>query len=1667
MIESNVINWLDFGDSAQNIDIYSKKGILLFFKFYRELIKNKFFPISVNIFFMIIFFIQLWTITIITVSSEGDIILEILDYLKKVTVFYEIITNELNYKKILIISITLILFDFILIVFTLLMMKKINVYPIIIVINLLNLAIYYYFTGPSITIFLINTLCQDGTHLYLGLPCYTKSHLNFFILSIIMLLLSILISFIYSFYCCEIDLITTNINSSISRINCNYELFCLVSKIIIFFLGSFVRINNNNIILIVYEVLIFLNCLIMSIYIYKYVYYYNHLINYLNYFGWLFSTWFSFCVLLKTLFHLECITNLIIIGWILITISLYKTYKMNEHSLITEYNIFEFKSLKFLEMYKNILLNKLREKNNYKSKIFLFGIIKKFEEVANNNPELNYQYHKLLNDKFLTKKYNKEDDLPILSIIYILYSFYLEKFVDKEEITLHFGYFLINNFNNPTFAMLLCSKLKNSSHKCLYYKYLLIEDIKKYLIYKLNKNSNKESIKHVQIGSVILYYLYIYLFKIKIYDAICNQIDYFDLLKSCITTNKTTENFLKSGKIILKSREEILTIWEKIIELNPFSDDYQKDYLIYLDTIIQDELLSREECKKYMLLKNSKINEKNNIYHRMFLTNTSSILLVDGYMINGKILYASQNFSYLFMYNSKELLNITIDDLLPNVIQTFHKELVNEALKFSNISYIYNAPKESLLKNKNSGLFNIKLFVKPVPNLNYGLIYYSFIQKINDPKFVILLDKDLKISGYTEMSQTGSSFTISNGFNITPSIIGYNIGLIIPDILPLIEYKNDEFIINKKNYELKGYLYPVEKVKEIKNKLDIILAKIKLNRLNDNNIQGEIENDQDIINSEFKELIKELNNQKIKPFSIFYKIQLFTFLEGKFKYYRVYINADIISNNENESLAKDIIEKEDEIKDNKNEYKSSISIKSKNNKKIILKINDIKSKNAVNVNDNDNSQLTLNGNNNNNNNNGNNQMTNNLEKKMQSNTNNIIENNEEENNKNYDLNNNDSFQYYDSNPYKYNSFNRLKNDILNKKEAYPLKIMFYLSFLFIIMCILFMIFDLYQNKAAFERLDKFLSDNLFFKNSKIVCASLYINGVNIRWASHSLFLNSKMCLFGDFFHFYEVLLTNNLEFLEKQKNDASSLEEDFKPILKKKNQIGLNVYKFKENEKYDFNFDNIVTFLINIGIKMIDTYTEYKPNDCKKIPKELELSEINLKNLIEMSYYIYNSTMDGYIGEEKTKKINQKFNRFPVSLVFFGIICLILLFFYIHYSLTMYNIEIYFLEKLINFTSTNFDNYIKKIDEIKKKLRNENNEDEDKGDDMDFNEGETKRKDEEEGFENIEEKKVNEKEEKRKKKSKHGNKQSKILQQRKKKLIMMKSHFSKSNIFFGIRMFIIMLSSLIYYIISMVMKNSSKISYLNFDLVCNSIFQVYKDSFDISLKIKTQLEIYENSLINCKTIGNFEKMKIPKLDEIDTPTIENSVFQITESSDFKGSTLEKFQTLFNKDSCTIISYEPLEYRICENFWSGVLLRGMEQAIIHMGVIIGNILDEVENLNDIKNNKSLYDLMAGSSFIEYEQFLEYFLLRAYNETSLILNDLREQKINAIISKMKILLIIYIIISFVLFGLFLYNIFVSKHLFNSFLNFICILPVKYIAEDESFYEEIIKFGKKYFF
>ena len=66
----------------------------------------------------------------------------------------------------------------------------------------------------------------------------------------------------------------------------------------------------------------------------------------------------------------------------------------------------------------------------------------------------------------------------------------------------------------------------------------------------------------------------------------------------------------------------------------------------------------------------------------LFIKETTSILLLDGSSIKSRIIYYTPNFQNLFNYLPKEILNSTIHDLMPNCVASFHKDLVNDALKF-------------------------------------------------------------------------------------------------------------------------------------------------------------------------------------------------------------------------------------------------------------------------------------------------------------------------------------------------------------------------------------------------------------------------------------------------------------------------------------------------------------------------------------------------------------------------------------------------------------------------------------------------------------------------------------------------------------------------------------------------------------------------------------------------------------------------------------------------------------------------------------------------------------------------------------------------------------------------------------------------------------------------
>ena len=294
MIDTNIIEWLDFGDSTQKIDAYMLAYKKKLFRFFCELLKNKKFP-NIEIIFMIIYFIQLMIIILIF-DEKNEFIISILLYLKNIFLFSEIIDDEEIYKKTLIIISTIIIIDILLMFIIMLSIKYFKPYLILVLINFINIAIFYYLLSPCIIIGLLPFWCENNQHKIFKTKCYSgKIHSLNGIFSIFILILYILISFMYSLYCNEIGTISPNGNEKTIRIHSNYENLFNIIKIIINILYFILKTKGNTFIFkIIFESCILVLCLIMFIYSYKYVYYYNNIINYIIYFGWSFIFWMEF-----------------------------------------------------------------------------------------------------------------------------------------------------------------------------------------------------------------------------------------------------------------------------------------------------------------------------------------------------------------------------------------------------------------------------------------------------------------------------------------------------------------------------------------------------------------------------------------------------------------------------------------------------------------------------------------------------------------------------------------------------------------------------------------------------------------------------------------------------------------------------------------------------------------------------------------------------------------------------------------------------------------------------------------------------------------------------------------------------------------------------------------------------------------------------------------------------------------------------------------------------------------------------------------------------------------------------------------------------------------------------------------------------------------------------
>ena len=418
-------------------------------------------------------------------------------------------------------------------------------------------------------------------------------------------------------------------------------------------------------------------------------------------------------------------------------------------------------------------------------------------------------------------------------------------------------------------------------------------------------------------------------------------------------------------------------------------------------------------------------------------------------------------------------------------------------------------------------------------------------------------------------------------------------------------------------------------------------------------------------------------------------------------------------------------------------------------------------------------------------------------------------------------------------------FNRLKGFILNKKETSNVRLMKILSILYGLVTIAFLVYDSIQNKNNLNDMGEYLKENLYFNHSKIAVAILYFSGLNLKWFKDK-HISSESCPNRDCRSFYTNIMIEAINDIKTQKENFTKFYEDFRDILKKEQQMDLELYNLNYTDNITIDTDNLLNLLVFNGLKLkagLDTYFDGSING---------VFDIASSNLLKQSLNYFYSDISSFKDLDKEKKIKENFTLVPIALICIAVLfaALIIGFTYIVYKI--YSNEIYFLEKLINFNSPNFDGYLKSLEDIKKKLRLENEEDEEKDEDMEIESKRATKKEEEEEN-NKKKKKINEKEgeNKRKKKDKKSNK---FLQVKQKKKRIMGMFFFKWNLFFTIKVLVILIISISYYLVSTIVNSQNKSNYLDFDQTTDAIEAVYKQTYELYMKLKTEMETFEERM---------------------------------------------------------------------------------------------------------------------------------------------------------------------------------------------------------------------------
>ncbi len=406
---------------------------------------------------------------------------------------------------------------------------------------------------------------------------------------------------------------------------------------------------------------------------------------------------------------------------------------------------------------------------------------------------------------------------------------------------------------------------------------------------------------------------------------------------------------------------------------------------------------------------------------------------------------------------------------------------------------------------------------------------------------------------------------------------------------------------------------------------------------------------------------------------------------------------------------------------------------------------------------------------------------------------------------------------------------------------------------------------------------------------------------------------------------------------------------------------------------------------------------------------------------------------------------------------------------------------------MVNFQTTEFDDYLKYLDEIRRKISNDNEENK-----YSENNIENKNNNIKEDFGNSNSIKDSQKKNIKRMKTrieinndKEKRKKLHIIQlQKKEKKRTMINFYIFLEIFSSIKYCGILILFMVFYIIIFPIYIIKRKDFISFDEITTEIESISINTYLSYIQMKKEIVNYlhfiyqkENCLIKFNKRENeciINNIKYT-LSNITNYTFNYSIFNDNISYSEENilylklvknlhvnpkSPEGELAKLYYGNMCEIILQfgNEINLNICSKFWNTILTQGLQQSILYYY----NLNNQVLNL--FSQNKDEYSLNYFNSALlllnEIETYLLHYFYLAEKCSFIILKKIKNKKSNSLIKFLNFILFCIIVVYILLYGLITIFIEQTKKNFCSFANFLAIFPHKYVVKDEEFYNSLLR-------